>query len=161
MGWWEQGWGVASLCREYHQRFRRCGFCEIRPDRVVTTTPVTYGMLGSGSGGGVVGSGGGAYCDRIAGSGGAVGSGVVRIAAGLRVVWVLWEVGVVRIAAGLRVVWMLLEEGVVHMEYVLDVMGAWLDIDISGMEGGVCKGGVYAFRMWWCAIRMILFIWTS
>ena len=48
------------------------------------------------------------------------------------------------------------------MAYVLDVMGAWLDIDISGMDGGVCKGGVYVFRMWWCALRNILFpIWTS
>ena len=81
MGWWEQGWGVASLCGESHQRSRRCGFREIRPDRVVTTTPVTCGRLGSGSGGGVVGSGGavgsvgGADCSSVAGSGGAVGSG--------------------------------------------------------------------------------------
>ena len=43
-------------------------------------------------------------------------------------------------------------------EYIVGVMGAWLYICMSGLGGGgVCKGGMYALRMWWCALRIILF----
>ena len=130
MGWWEQGWGVASLCGESHQMSRRCGLREIRPDRVVTTTPVTCGRLGSGSGGGVVGSGdgtdcggiagsgGGADCSRVAGSGGAKGSG-----GGADNGRFAGSVGTVG-------------------RGVLDVMGAWLDIDISGLGVEYVRGCV-------------------
>ena len=114
---------------------------------MVTTTPITCGRLGSGSGGGVVGSMGGTDCGRVAGSGGSVGGG-----GGANSSRVAGSVGAVG------------RGGSAHcgIEYVLDVMGAWLDIDISRMGGGVCKGGVHAFRMWWCALRMIMFpIWTS
>ena len=93
-------------------------------------TSVTGGRLVSGSGRGVVGSGGG-----VLGSGGGfVSSG----ADGSRVA-----------SSGGA------DSG---FEYIVGVMGAWLYICMSGLGGGgVCKGGMYALRMWWCALRIILF----